>query len=281
MKKLISKSFIPTVVAVLGLAFFAGADRFTPTKKLTTIIQENHKDLPEKANSAFSTGEVLNYRLHYGIIDAGVATLEVKPEIKTIGGREVFHIVGNGYSKGSFDWFFKVRDRYETYIDKKSLVPWLFIRRCDEGGYITNQDYVFNHFSNKVDVGKGEKISVPASTQDMISAFYAARNFDFSNVKEGDIFSIPCIVDKEMWDCKIKFICKETINSDLGKVRCLKFRPIVQKGRIFKKEEDLNVWITDDKNHIPIRAQAKIMFGSVKMDLSSVSNLANPIALVK
>ena len=84
-----------------------------------------------------------------------------------------------------------------------------------------------------------------------------------------------------MWDCKIKFICKETIQSDLGKVRCLKFRPIVQKGRIFKKEEDLNVWITDDKNHIPIRAQAKIMFGSVKMDLTSVSNLANPIALVK
>jgi hypothetical protein len=69
---------------------------------------------------------------------------------------------------------------------------------------------------------------------------------------------------------------KETIETDIGKYRCLVFRPIVQKGRIFKKEEDLNVWISDDKNHIVIRAKADVLIGSIKMDITSTKNLANP-----
>ncbi len=242
---------------------------------------ERNVDLPEKTNEAFKTGEVLTYRLHYGVIDAGVAILEVMPEIQEIGGRKVYHIVGNGYSKGTFNWFFKVKDRYETYLDKDALVPWYFVRRCNEGGYITNQDYLFNHFTKKVDIGGGQKCDVPEGIQDMLSAFYYARNLDFSNAKENDIYTMSSFVDKQTFNLKIKYVGKETINTELGKYRCIKFRPIIQTGRIFKKEEDLNVWVTDDKNHIVIQAQAKIMFGSVKMTLTSFQNLANPTSKVE
>lgn len=235
-------------------------------------------DLPKKTNNAWKEGEVLSYRLHYGIMDAGVAILEVKPETKQIGNRNVYHIVGNGYSKGSFDWFFKVRDRYETYIDQSALVPWLFQRRCYEGGYVINQDYVFNHYAKKVDVGGGETFPIPENTQDMLSAFYAARNLDFTNAKPGDVFELTSFVDKETWPLKIRYVGKDVIDTDLGKFKCLKFRPIVQKGRIFKKEEDLNVWITDDENHIPLRASAKILVGSIKMDITGYQNLANPVS---
>ena len=237
--------------------------------------QLNSKDLTPQTIEAFKAGEILSYRLHYGFMDAGVAVLEVKPEELTVSGRKVLHVVANGYSKGSFDWFFKVRDRYETFIDKDALLPWMFVRRVNEGGYIINQDYTFNHYTNKVDVGGGEKIEIPTGTQDMISAFYAARNLDLSNAKEGDIFTINSIVDKEIWPLKIRFVGRETISCDIGKFRCVKFRPIVQKGRIFKREDDLNVWITDDKNHVPLRAQAKLLIGSVKLDIVSVKNLAN------
>src|SRR5207253_917961 len=106
------------------------------------------------------------------------------------------------------------------------------------------------------------------------------RNLDLGNAKEGDIFSVSSFVDKETFNLKIKYVGKEVVESEIGKFRCLKFRPIIQTGRIFKKEEDLNVWITDDKNHVVIRAQAKIMFGSVKMDITSSQNLANPSAKV-
>ncbi|MGZ3864541.1 MAG: DUF3108 domain-containing protein [Bacteroidia bacterium] len=238
-------------------------------------------DLPDKPNDAFKAGEVLTYRLHYGAIDAGAAVLEVQPQIQEISGRKVYHIVGNGYSKGTFNWFFKVKDRYETYMDKDAMVPWYFVRRCNEGGYIINQDYLFNHFTKKVDIGGGQKCDVPEGIQDMLSAFYYARNLDLSGAKEGDIFSVSSFVDKETFKLKIKFVGRETIDSDVGKFRCLVFRPIIQTGRIFKKEEDLNVWITDDKNHIVVRAQAKILVGSIKMDLMSFQNLANPVSKVQ
>jgi len=236
--------------------------------------------LPLKTNVAFKAGEILTYRMHYGIIDAGEAVLEVKPELKAFGDRKVYHIVGKGYTTGTTDWFFKVRDRYETYLDKDALLPWYFVRRVDEGGFKFSQDYVFDHFSNKVNVGNNQKLDVPPGVQDMVSAFYAARNLDLGKAKEGDIFSLTCFMDKELWPLKIKFIRREVIKTDLGKVRSLLFQPLVQKGRVFKQDDDLNVWISDDNNHIPLRVEAKILIGSVKMDLSACKNLANPLGRV-
>lgn len=270
-----------------GILVLSSAAYYVSTQsQLAQIIGEQQqgpkpKELPDAKNEAFKEGEILTYRLHYGIIDAGVAVLEVKPEVMDVAGRKVYHIVGNGYSKGSFDWFFKVRDRYETFIDKDALLPWMFVRRVNEGGYIINEDYKFNHYTNKVDVGREDKVDVPQGTHDMISAFYAARNLDLSNAKEGDVFTINSIVDKELFPLKIRYVGKEKIDCDLGTFNCVKFRPIVQKGRVFKKEEDLNVWITDDKNHVPLRAQAKLVIGSVKLDIVSAKNLANPTSEVR
>jgi hypothetical protein len=277
------KKSTAVVFAILGVFMLSSSGHLNLNEeKIKDIIsaQTPSDNLPSNPNVAFKEGEILNYRLHYGFIDAGIATLEVKPVIMEVSGRKVYHIVGNGYSKGSFDWFFKVRDRYETFIDKDAMVPWMFVRRVDEGGYKFSQDYTFNHYVKKVDVGGGEKYDVPSGVQDMLSAFYAARNLDFTNAKEGDIFSVMTYVDKELWPMKIRYVGKETIETEIGKYSCLKFRPIVQRGRVFKKEEDLNVWITDDKNHIPLRAQAKLLIGSVKMDITNATNLANPEAKV-
>jgi len=246
----------------------------------TISSAKNFDQLPVQKNTAFKAGEILTYRMHYGALNAGVAILEVKPDLIEVNGRKVYHIVGSGYTIGSTDWFFKVRDRYETYMDKDALLPWLFIRRVDEGGYKFSQDYVFNHYTKKVDVGNGEKFDVPAGVQDMVSAFYTSRNLDLSNAKEGDIFTLDCFVDKELWPMNIKYTGKEEIETDIGKFRCLKFRPIVQKGRVFKKEEDLTVWISDDNNHIPMRVQAKVLVGSIKMDITGVKNLANETSRV-
>lgn len=231
--------------------------------------------LPSRKNTAFKAGERLTYRLHYGIINAGEAVLEVQPTVLNINGRSVYHIIGTGYSTGTTDFFFKVRDTYETYMDKDALLPWLFVRRVNEGGYKFSQNYSFNHYAKKVDIGNNQKYDVPSGIQDMVSAFYSARNLDLSNAQPGSLYTLNCFLDKEVWPLKIKFIAREIIETDLGKFRCLKFRPIVQQGRVFKKEEDLNVWISDDQNHIVIRAQAEILVGSIKMDIKEIKNLAN------
>ena len=218
--------------------------------------------------------------MHYGFINAGEVVMQVMDENKKIGERNTLHVVGTGYTNSSFDWFFKVRDTYESYIDEEAIVPWVFIRRVNEGGYKINQNQVYNQYKNTVD-SDGKLFDMPENVQDMTSAFYYARTIDFSMAKEGDIFEFPCFVDNQVWPLKIKYIGKETIHSDVGRIRCIKFCPVVQKGRVFKKEEDMNAWISDDKNRIPVRAEAKIAVGSVKMDLTEYSGIANPMALVE
>lgn len=274
MKKFILIGGLATIAGLAGLSFQI-------EKPLPQISNEiPGKELPVLNNEAFKRGELLSYRLHYGIMDAGMATLVITDEAKEIAGRKTLHVVGLGVSKGTFDWFFKVRDRYETYIDEKSIVPWLFVRHVDEGGYRFDQNYVFNHYSEKVSIENGQVFPIEPNMQDMLSAFYNARSIDFSNAKVGNIYSINCFMDKEVWPLKIKFMGRENVTTDVGTFKCLKFCPIVQKGRIFKHEEDLKVWISDDKNHIPVMGQANIIVGSVKVELAKYSGLANPVAKV-
>jgi Protein of unknown function (DUF3108) len=225
-------------------------------------------------NEAFKRGEKLTYRIHYGFIDAVVASIEVTDENKQFGGRNTLHVIGIGKSKGTFDFFFKVRDRYESYIDEEALIPWFFGRRIDEGGYKMAQDYAFNHAAKKV-TDRGKTYSIWENAQDMISGFFLARTMDLGGYPVGHIFSVPTIVDGEMYNLQIKFKGRETVKTQFGRVKCLKFVPILQKGRIFKHEEDLLVWLTDDKNHIPIYAKAEILFGSLKVNLTSFKGLAN------
>ena len=137
---------LPAIAVIVALC--SSGNNNTKQEILKNTLQEKTIDnLPVNPCVAFKEGEVLTYRLHYGFMDAGVAILEVKPDVMEISGRKVLHIVGNGFSRGSFDWFFKVRDRYETYIDEQSIVPWLFVRRVSEGSYTCKQDYIFNHYN--------------------------------------------------------------------------------------------------------------------------------------
>jgi len=233
--------------------------------------------LPAVEHSAFGAGEVLVYRLHYGAIDAGEARLEVKESSREVKGRKTYQVVGEGKSIGAFDWFFKVRDRYETYLDQEGVFPWVFIRRVSEGGHEISQDYVFHQNKQSVVTEKGNTHDVPVGVQDMLSAFYYARTLDFTDAEVGDIFTVNCFVDEELFELKIKYQGKEVKKTRLGKYNCLVFNPVVQTGRIFKDEEDLTVWITDDANKIPLLAKAKIVVGSIKMELTGYDGLANDL----
>jgi hypothetical protein len=231
-------------------------------------------------NKAFKRGEKLNYRIHYGILDAGTATISVLNENRVIGGRDSYHVLGEGNSTGAFNFFFKVRDRYESYIDEKSMCALIFTRKVDEGGFKFTQDQVYDQEYHKVN-SNGKEYNIPSYVQDMLSSFYFARNFDYSNEQPGKIDSVTTFVDNEVWTLRIKFVKRDTLDSDIGKIRCLVFEPMVQKGRIFKHDDDLQVWISDDVNHVPIRAQANILVGSIKLDLESYSGLVSSLAIVQ
>jgi hypothetical protein len=229
-------------------------------------------------NRAFGVGEKLTYRVHYGFVDAGEAVLEVKSTKAKFGGRDAYHIVGTGRSLGAFDWVFKVRDRYETYIDKQGIFPYRFIRDVNEGGYEIFQDYQFYPSKRALRTHEKEEFITPSFVQDLLSGFYFARTLDMSKVKVGDQFEITTFIDGEIYPLRIKYTGKETIKLRNGKYRCMKFVPVIQKGRIWKSEEDLTVWITDDANKIPILVKSEILVGSIKMQMVEYSGLRNPIA---
>lgn len=231
-------------------------------------------------NNAFQAGEILKYKIHYGFMDAGEAVLKVENSSYNFGDREAFHIVGTGKSLGGFDWFFKVRDRYETYVDKQGVFPYRFIREVNEGGYKINQDYTFMPWKKAVEIDSKKTYKTPEFIQDMLSSFYYARTMDYSFVKAGDVFMIETIIDGEIFPLQIKYVKTEEIKIRAGKFRCMKFVPILQEGRVFENEDDLNVWITDDGNKIPILVKSQLMVGSIKMEMTEWSGLANSISKI-
>ncbi len=248
-----------------------------------TILAKKKEDRYRKVtNYSFREGEVLNYIIHYGFLDAGAARLELVPEKEEMYGRKILHCVGTGWSLKKFDWIFKVRDRYETYMDAEGVFPYKFVRRVDEGGYKINQNYHFYPSKNKIHTGKKDLVESPEKyVQDMISSFYYARTIDFKNANKGDIFTIPSFVDGKFFPIKIKYKGEATISIRSGKYKCFLFNPVVQTGRIFKNENDLKFYVTNDKNKIPILVEAKLLIGAIKMELTSYEGLAGPLAKLK
>lgn len=254
-----------------------GQKNHPPEVSLDTLAAENN--FPRIHHHAFQPGEKLTYKVRYGFLQAGEISIEVRPTPRTFNGRKTHHIVGLGQTISAFSWFYKMSDRYDSYIDVEGVFPWEFERDLQESNYSSHKKYRFYQDKKAVKTHKGQTYATPHGVQDMISAFYYARTFDFSRAKPGDIFTVQSFMDEEMFDLQVKFLGRETIKTKKGKFRTLKFVPHVQEGRVFKKEESVVIWISDDANKIPVLAQADIFVGSIKIELDEYEGIANPLAM--
>jgi len=248
---------------------------------IATSFQSSNAVVEEQA---FGEGEWFKFRIHYGIFNASYAELEVKNA--RLKGMPVYHIKGKGESTGLLDLFFKVDDKYETYIDRDFVRPYRFIRKIDEGGHTKNIQIDFDHDARTALVhDKKHKtkntLKIEPSTQDMVSAFYHLRNtVDVTSITPGDEFKLPMFFDEENFDFRLKFLGREVLDTKFGKVASLKFRPIVQSGRVFKEEESLTVWISDDNNKMPLKIQAKLAVGSLTADLDAFKGLKHSFSII-
>ncbi|MFD0834544.1 DUF3108 domain-containing protein [Mariniflexile aquimaris] len=238
-----------------------------------------------QSESSFNSGEWIKFKMSYsGFLKAGNATLSVS-ETK-LNNKEVYHVVGKGWTSGMIKWFFKVKDQYESYFDKNSLVPYKFIRKIDEGGYTKDIEINFDHKVNKAFVNDKKhnvkkEFSVPIDIQDMVSTYYYLRNsIDIDKLKIGDEFKTNMFFDEENYGFKLKYIGVETIDTDFGNVEALKFRPSVMSGRVFKEEESLTLWVSKDKNKVPLRIKADLRVGSLRADLEAFKGLKYPFSIV-
>lgn len=237
------------------------------------------------SQDAFTTGEFFKFRIHYGIVNAGYATLEVKEAVRN--NKKVHHVVGKGYTTGMTKFFFKVEDNYESYFDKGTGKPYQFVRKIDEGGYTKDQEGFFNQDKNTVTVKDykahtQKTFTVPENVQDMVSTFYYLRNHpDVDKMKVGESITVDMFFDDEVTKFKLKFIGRENLKTKFGTVSTMIFRPYVQAGRVFKEQESLTVWISDDTNKIPLRIKADLAVGSLKADLDEFRGLAAPLKVTK
>lgn len=274
--KLKAPAYKIVFLAFLSLFFstqtYAKSTEKPVAKKATSAIK--YRSISHKA---FKVGEKLTYRLHYGFIDAGEAVMEVKSTNKKVKGRNLLHVVGTGRTLGSFNWMFKVNDRYESYIDSEGVFPWMFIRRVDEGGFKINQDYIFKQNENKVKTQDKEEYKVTEGIQDMLSSFYYARTIDFKQAKIGQEFAMDMFLDNELFPFKIKYMGTEVIRTRKGKFDCIILRPLMMKGRVWETEESMTIWVTNDNNKVPILMKTKIAVGSVKATLTNWEGTVTPI----
>ena len=227
----------------------------------------------------FQSGEWLRYKMSYsGFLRAGTAILEIKE--KEYNGKKVFYTKGSGWTSGPVKWFFEVDDLYESYFDKETIKPYLFKRKIDEGGYKKHRITSFNYDSKKAyiqDFTLQTDTSVAfTNVQDMMSSFYFLRSTDTRDLKIGDEIKLDMFMDSQVYPFKLRFLGREVLKTKFGKVKSLVFRPLVQSGRIFKAQESVTIWITDDANKIPIKMMASLAVGSLRAELEAYKGLANP-----
>ncbi|MCE3280238.1 MAG: hypothetical protein K0S44_2429 [Bacteroidetes bacterium] len=239
-------------------------------------------------NNTFKSNEIFSYKIYYSWgaiwVAAGEASFSaVKTELNN---QHVYHFIGLGSTYPKYDWFYKVNDKYESYADTLTLKPLRFKREAREGGNYTFDDYVFNGRKKKVYTAskrdskpiKYDSLSITSCTNDVLTAIYYTRCIDFSSYKIKDTIPVTFVLDGEVFPSYVRYLGTEVIHSEtLGDVRCIKFRPKLIAGTLFKGGEGMTVWVTDDKNRMPVYVETPIVVGTIKVHLLKYSGLRNKL----
>lgn len=226
-------------------------------------------------NNAFKVGEKLTFDVKYGFVTAGIATFYI-PKIKRISGREAYHVTFEVNTVPSFDWIFKVRDRYETYLDVEGLFPWRFEQHIREGSYSRDFSAFFDQRKGKAKTSEGE-YDIPKYVNDIVSAFFLARTFDYSKMKVDDRVNLKNFYKNKVYELDVKYHGKETVEVSAGKFECIVIEPLVQEGGLFKSEGSILVWMTNDALKIPVKVKTKVIIGAIDGELTGYEGLAGKI----
>lgn len=231
----------------------------------------------------FKEGEFLKFKINYGLLNAGFASLEVNTFIKDQD--TLFHANGKGWTTGMTDFFFPVNDNYQTYFYQKRTIPYHFIRILNEGGYKKNKEIFFDFNEQQAKVlnhkhNTEKSYFIEKDVQDMLSSLYYLRELNFDSLVDGDVITIKMFFDQETYKLNVRLVKRNVIKTKFGKVKTLVLKPMVQGGRVFKDKENVTIWLTDDKNKIPIKIKAAILIGSIKAELIEYKGLANSFPII-
>ncbi len=235
---------------------------------------------PVKANHAFVGTEKLIYQIKYGFVVGGNTTLSLTDTVYN--GKHVFHALAIGQTTGLANTIYGVEDIYESWFDKKTNLPLKSVRDIKEGKYKRYNEVTYNRNNNTVTSTLSGVHQVPEKILDLSSTLYYIRRIDFSKITEGSIVFMNMYFSDEVFPFRFVYQGKETIRTKFGKISCLKISPVVEVGRMFKRSDDLTIWLTDDDNRIPVLIQMDIrIVGKVNLKLINYEHVAYPMAFLE
>ena len=255
------------------------------------LFLSNHLLFAQQQTLPFQSGEKINYKVSYNWgfvwVDAGKVVFEVDSVMHD--DRPAFHFQSFGRSLSSYDWLFKVRDSFESVADADGFNPYWFTRKTREGHFRVNNKFYFD-YKNKLIISQTENSNKAQQTDSLLldgfvldvqTAVYFFRTLEFEHMTEGEKIPFRVIIDGEIFDLHGQYLGEEIIENHDGQIyRCHKFSAMLVEGTLFTGGEDLFVWLSDDKNRIPILVEAKILVGSVKAYFTGGENILHPMESV-
>lgn len=221
------------------------------------------------SQNTFQMGEEYNYRVKYGILTIGSANVGVDTRTYQVNGLPCYKIHILGRTEGITD-LFRVRNTYTTYMDTLNYLPQKFEYSARENNYKRDQVLYFDHHKNVVVKKEKESVdtyNVPDNIHDVISGYYSLRHVDFSQFSMGQTYSAPLFFDDEFYRFKVRYGGKSTIKTRFGKVNVLKLNPVLPDNKLFKGEDAIRVWVSDDRNRVPVKIEVDFSFGTIVMEM--------------
>ncbi len=231
-------------------------------------------------NNSFGPGEHLEYRVHYGFLNAAEATVDVSPSLYKVNERPCYRVNVDARTLGAFDLVTRIRDTWRSYIDTSAILPQKFYTNLQENSYRKEENITFNHEANTVKAEeRTEKdvFKVPDNVHDLISGYYFLRTIDFSKLSSGQVIEVPAFYDDTIYNMKIRYRGKDVVKTKQGKINVIKLNPVLPQNKLIKEEESIRIFVSDDANKVPIKVEVDFFVGSMEMDLRRDGGLKQPL----
>lgn len=246
------------------------------------------KELP------FAVGEKLKFSVDYSsaIFSTAVADVHINVLEERFGTVPCFKIDAIGRTRPFFNLFFELEDRYTTIIDTAKLRPYKATSNLKEGGFLFRTDFTYNWSKGivntfahnlKRDWKYYKTLPLKGCSYDALALFYNMRRIDAAALKQGQVFNLDLVLEDTIRNVQVRFWGREIKRlENLGRFRTLKFscKFAVSNDETFKDGAEFFVWISDDKNKIPIYLESPIRVGKVVVYLSSWEGLQNPFSSI-
>jgi hypothetical protein len=228
------------------------------------------------SNNAFTVGERLTFDIDWEGVTGGQATMSI-PDIRYINGRKTYETRVEANSGSTLDLFFKVRDRYETYMDADGIFPWRFEQHVREGSYSKDYDANFDPEAQTAETSDGKEFKTPEYVHDIVSAFYYIRTLDLTRSHKGDVIHLQNFYDGQTHPLDVRVLGHQQVETDVGTFECSVIEPMVVQGGLFKSEGTIKIWLTDDDNHMPVKMSSKILIGEIEAKLVNYQGILGPL----